>query len=282
MTARVYSHSLLVAALLASPIWAQSGAKQLSPRDLVKQVIYNELHPSATSNLRWRYRLEKQVNGKQEIKAVLETKSGSLDRLLMIDGKPLTSEQNRTEVERILRYTQNPEEQHKAEQARQKDAQQCAALMQVIPDAFLFDYAGRNGSALKITFRPNPQFRPSSREGKVLQQMAGELWVDGDWKRMLSISGHLIDEVRFGGGFLGHLEKGGQFIVKFAEISPGDFEMTQLLVNMHGKALMFKSISVQQSEVHTDFESVPDELTLSEAANMLLQQVFIAESRGAH
>ncbi len=282
MTARVYSHSLLVAALLASPIWAQSGAKQLSPRDLVKQVIYNELHPSATSNLRWRYRLEKQVNGKQEIKAVLETKSGSLDRLLMIDGKPLTSEQNRTEVERILRYTQNPEEQHKAEQARQKDAQQCAALMQVIPDAFLFDYAGRNGSALKITFRPNPQFRPSSREGKVLQQMAGELWVDGDWKRMLSISGHLIDEVRFGGGFLGHLEKGGQFIVKFAQISPGDFEMTQLLVNMHGKALMFKSISVQQSEVHTDFESVPDELTLSEAANMLLQQVFIAESRGAH
>lgn len=281
MTARVYSHSLLVAALLASPIWAQSGAKQLSPRDLVKQVIYNELHPSATSNLRWRYRLEKQVNGKQEIKAVLETKSGSLDRLLMIDGKPLTSEQNRTEVERILRYTQNPEEQHKAEQARQKDAQQCAALMQVIPDAFLFDYAGRNGSALKITFRPNPQFRPSSREGKVLQQMAGELWVDGDWKRMLSISGHLIEEVRFGGGFLGHLEKGGQFIVKFAEISPGAFEMTQLLVNMHGKALMFKSISVQQSEVHTDFESVPDELTLSEAANMLLQQVFIAESRGA-
>jgi len=281
VTARVYSHSLLVAALLASPIWAQSGAKQLSPRDLVKQVIYNELHPSATSNLRWRYRLEKQVNGKQEIKAVLETKSGSLDRLLMIDGKPLTSEQNRTEVERILRYTQNPEEQHKAEQARQKDAQQCAALMQVIPDAFLFDYAGRNGSALKITFRPNPQFRPSSREGKVLQQMAGELWVDGDWKRMLSISGHLIEEVRFGGGFLGHLEKGGQFIVKFAEISPGAFEMTQLLVNMHGKALMFKSISVQQSEVHTDFESVPDELTLSEAANMLLQQVFIAESRGA-
>ncbi len=281
MTARVYSHSLLVAALLASPIWAQSGANQLSPRDLVKQVIYNELHPSATSNLHWRYRLEKQVNGKQEIKAVLETKSGSLDRLLMIDGKPLTSEQNRTEVERILRYTQNPEEQHKAEQARQKDAQQCAALMQVIPDAFLFDYAGRNGSALKITFRPNPQFRPSSREGKVLQQMAGELWVDGDWKRMLSISGHLIDEVRFGGGFLGRLEKGGQFIVKFAEISPGDFEMTQLLVNMHGKALMFKSISVQQSEVHTDFESVPDELTLSEAANMLLQQVFIAESRGA-
>jgi Skp family chaperone for outer membrane proteins len=277
---RYYTLSLLAAALLASSMAAQSNVNQLSPGDLIKQVIYNELHPTSTSNSHWRYLLEKQINGKQETKAVVETEYGSLDRLLMIDGKPLTSDEDRAETERILRFTRNPEEQRKAQQARRKDAQQCTSLMQVIPAAFIFDYAGKNGNAIKLTFKPNPQFRPLSREGKVLQQMAGEVWVDGNWKRLLSISGHLTDEVRFGGGLLGHLEKGGQFVVRFAEVTPGDWEMTHMVVNMHGKALMFKSISVQQSEVHSEFQQVPDELTLSDAANMLLQQTFVAESWG--
>jgi hypothetical protein len=272
------SFSLLAATILASPVAAQSNVNQLSPGDLVKQVIYNELHPTLTSNSHWRYRLEKQVNGKEETKAVVETKSGSLERLLMIGGKPLTSHEDRAETERIMHFTHNPEEQRKAQEARRKDAQQLTSIVQIIPAAFIFDYAGQNSRAIKLTFKPNPQFRPSSREGKVLQQMAGEIWVDGNWKRLLGISGHLTDEVKFGGGLLGHLEKGGQFVVKLAEITPGDWEMTQMVVNMRGKALMFKSISVQQSEVHTEFQQVPDELSLSDAANMLLHQTFVAES----
>jgi hypothetical protein len=38
---------------------------------------------------------------------------------------------------------------------------------------------------------------------------------------------------------------------------------------MRGKALLFKSISVQQTERHTNFESVPDDLDLSDAAGLL-------------
>jgi hypothetical protein len=219
------------------------------------------------------------VDGKQETREVVETKSGSLDRLLSVAGKPLNEAQASNETGRIFRFSHSPEEQRKAEQARRKDAQQCDAFLQMIPDAFVFEYAGESGNATKLTFKPNPNFRPPTREGKVLQQMAGEMWVDARQQRLVSINGQLMNEVKFAGGFLGHLEKGGQFTVKRAEIAAGDWEVTEMTVNMHGKALLFKSICVQQKEVHSNFERVPEDLSLADAANLLLRQTLVASKR---
>lgn len=252
---------------------------QISPAEMVKSVIYNELHPSGGSTIRWKYRLDKESDGKQETREVVETKSGSLDRLLSSSGKPLTDAQANSETERILRFSHSPEEQRKAEETRRKDAAQCAAFMRMIPDAFVFDYAGESGNLAKVVFKPNPQFRPPSREGKVLQQMAGEMWVDASQKRLVSINGRLMNEVKFAGGFLGHLEKGGQFTVKRAELAPGDWELTEMTVDMRGRALLFKSITVQQKELHSNFERVPDDLTLSDAANLLLRQTMVASKQ---
>lgn len=284
MTIHPHSRWLLATAILSASclMSAQTQLTQLSPADLVKQVIYNELHPASGSSLHWRYQLQKQVDGKQETRAVVETKSGSLDRLLMVSGKPLTPQQDNAEAQRIRHLAESPEEQRKAEQARQKDAQQCNAFLQKIPSAFVFGYGGQDGNAIRVTFKPNQQFRPTTREDKVLHQMAGEIWVDGREKRLISISGELMDDVKFGGGLLGHLERGGQFKVKREEIAPKDWEVTELVVNMRGKALMIKSISVQQTETHQDFESVPDELTLADAAKLLLQRTFVASSQRPH
>jgi hypothetical protein len=252
---------------------------QLSPADLVKAVIHNELQPSGGPEIRWKYRLDKESDGKRETREVIETKSGSLDRLLSVAGKPLTGVQASDEAGRILRFSHSAEEQRKAEQTRRKDAEQCNAFMRMIPDAFIFENGGESGSLTKVNFKPNPGFRPPSREGKVLQQMAGEIWVDAKQQRLVSIDGQLMNEVKFAGGLLGHLEKGGQFTVRRAEISPGDWEVTEMTVNMHGKALLFKSICVQQKELHSNFERVPEDLSLAEAANLLLSQTLVAFKR---
>lgn len=253
--------------------------QEIEPATLVKNVIYNEMHPPSSADVRWKYRLEKTVAGKQETRTVVETQSGSLDKLMAIAGKPLSDVQQAAESQRILRFTRSPEEQRKAEQARRKDLQQCNSFLKTIPDAFVFESAGQNANAIKLNFKPNPHFQAPSREGKVLQQMAGEMWVDAQQQRLIAISGRLMNQVKFGGGLLGHLEKGGEFIVKRAEVAPGDWEVTELTVNMQGKALLFKNITVQQHEMHSDFQRLPDDLTLADAASILLRQALVAASR---
>jgi hypothetical protein len=242
------------------------------PGDLVKAVIRNELNPTNRVEIRWKYLLNKEVSGKDETREVVETNSGSLERLIAIAGRPLSSAQQHEEAERILRLVHNPDDQKKLEESRRKDAEQSNAFLRTIPNAFLFEYAEEDGDLVKVVFKPNPQFMAHSREAKVLTQMQGEIWIDAKQQRLVSINGQLMNDVKFAGGLLGHLEKGGQFSVKRTEIAPGDWELTDLAVSMRGKALLFKTICVQQKELHSEFQRVPNNLTLSEAAGLLLDE----------
>ena len=109
------------AILLLAPCIGLAESKsnaQISPADLVKAVIHNELQPSSGPESRWKYRLDKESDGKQETREVIETKSGSMDRLLSVAGKPLTGVQASDEAGRILRFSHSAEEQRKAEQTR--------------------------------------------------------------------------------------------------------------------------------------------------------------------
>jgi hypothetical protein len=52
-----------------------------------------------------------------------------------------------------------------------------------------------------------------------------------------------------------------------------------MAINMQGKILLFKTISVQQKELHRNFERLPDDLNLPDAAGLLLKQSLVADKR---
>lgn len=93
--------------------------------------------------------------------------------------------------------------------------------------------------------------------------------VDSKQERLAAINGHLMEDVKFGGGLLGHLDKGSKFEVIQTEVAPRHWEMTVLDVDMKGKVLLFKTINVQETENHSDFHRVPDDLTVAQAVDLL-------------
>src|SRR5256885_1513366 len=84
--------------------------------------------------------------------------------------------------------------------------------------------------------------------------------------RLQRLSGHLIEDVNFGGGILGKLRKGGNFEVDQAEVGRGHWEITKLDVHITGRAIFFATIKQQQHEVRSDFREVPPGTTLAKAA----------------
>jgi hypothetical protein len=179
----------------------------------------------------------------------------------------------------MQRLVSHPDEQRKLQQASSKKAEQGARLFKILPDVFVFSYAGRQGDLVTLTFRPNPNFQPSSLEARVFHGMQGEMTVDTKEDRLAALSGHLMADVKFGGGLLGRLDKGGKFEVRQAQVAPGQWKMTLLVVDMKGKALLFKTIGVQEMEKHSDFHRVPDDLTLAEAAGILNRETVEADNR---
>ena len=109
----------MILLLVVAVSQAQSAAK-MPAADLVKAVISKELNSSAAPDVRWKYVLYKDADGKQETREVVQTKSGSIDRLLAVGGKPLSSTQEREEADRIVKLSHHPDEQRKMEQAHRK------------------------------------------------------------------------------------------------------------------------------------------------------------------
>ncbi len=160
----------------------------MSAVDLARNVVTNELKVQDEEHRHWMYRLDKEEYGRKQTLEILETNNGSLSRLLSINGRPLDSKQERKENQRMQRLVSHPDEQRKLQQASNKKAEQGARLFRILPDVFVFSYAGRQGDLITLAFRPNPNFQPPSLEARVFHSMEGEMTVDTKQQRLAAPS----------------------------------------------------------------------------------------------
>src|SRR5258706_6631548 len=216
---------------------------QMPAQEIVARVIQNELHALETDHSRWMYVSRQEEPGKKQVREVVQTRFGSLPRLLLLNDQPLTPEQRRKDEERIEKLVNDPSEQQKKLQSQKEDSEKARKMLRVFPLAFLYEYDGEDGHLLRLKFRPNPDFDPPDRETQVFHAMEGNMWVDPKAMRLAKLAGHLTQDVTFGWGLLGRLEKGGTFLVEQTEIIPNHWETTTMDVNMHGQAIIFKSIN---------------------------------------
>jgi len=247
-------------------------AQNLSPNDLVRKVVEHELDAQKNDHSLWMYKDVVNVPGPAKEKVVVQTHQGELTYLEQVDGRPLTPDQKMAERQRIHDFVSDASAQRKAQQASRSDDQKSTQLFSILPDAFVFQFAERNGDNTKLTFHPNPNFRSHSMEAYVFHKMDGFLIVNTREYRLVELSGKLTHGVQFFGGLLGHLDPGGTFDVRMTEVAPSIWNIARMKVNMRGKALFFKTIGDQEDETRSDFHPVPQGTTLSEAEQMLLKQ----------
>ena len=250
-----------------------------SAQQLVRDVVWNEVHAQVHDTSHWRFHETQWKGAARKVYDVIQTKYGDLHRLLAIDGQPLDGKALRAENKRIQKLCHEPQQVEQAQKARDDDAKQEQSMLEMLPNAFLFHEVGRQGDVVKLAFVPDPHFRPTTREAQVFHHMEGTMLVDGRQKRLVEINGELTTPVEFWGGVLGHLDAGGTFNVKQRDVGDGHWDVVYLRVNMNGKALFFKTISVQQREAYTDYKRVRDDITLAQAANVLKQDVESTPSR---
>ena len=240
-----------------------------NPQGLVREVVENGLRQKNREQTHWSYREVVRKDGRLETREVCQTNTGTIDRLVAINDQPLSAEQQRREDVRVQRLLADPSEIRKERQKQLEDSAKQFRMFATFPDAFRYEYAGREGALVKLAFEPNPQFVPSSRQEEVFHHLEGMMWIDPDQKQLARIDGRLTSEAKFAGGLLGRLDKGGVFSVRFSQLDSGQWVMVALHVEMSGKALLFKTISVHEQRDFDDYRGVPDNFTLLQAAELV-------------
>lgn len=274
---------LAAAALLAS---LTCGAQPLpnlsnpdSARAYVRIVIKNQLR-SDQDKSHYMYRLQTRTKNGVQTRENIETDVLTLSRLVAINGQPLNMQQKVAEDARLQELLNDTDEQQKKVRKDKEDQQHTQRLLQSMPDAFIYTYEGTepgpNGSELiRLSFRPDPNFNPPSHEAQVFVGMQGKMWIDPASAHLRKIEATLFRNVNFGWGILGHLDKGGRFIIEQERLPTGRWEQTHEILDFTGKALFFHTISIHDNETESDFRRVPDHLSLKDGLEMLNQQAAV-------
>jgi hypothetical protein len=253
------------ATLLAATV----GSAAQNPRDIVRQAVQTELSASRDDHSHWLYFEFDRQPSKTVKQWVAETNSVSVNRVVERDGQTVSDSQQRQEMSAFI---SDRRAQAKQRKSGQHDDEQAAELLKILPDAFLWTTAGEKGRGLLLHFKPDPQFRPPDFEARVFSAMEGDMAIDREQHRIVSLKGRLIRDVKIGYGLLGELKAGGTFDVERRELSPHIWQITETHVHIQGHALIFKTISEEEDDVKTNFEQMAAGTTLQQAQNELLHR----------
>ena len=242
-----------------------------SPSQLVREVVYNELHDHANHGY-WRYLVEKQSQQETRLEEQIETIDGTVALLVSRDGHALSSEGQQSEQARLDRLLASPMDRARLRQEHQDDEKRIGRILALLPDAFLYEYEGEQNHCHHLIFRPNPDYPAHSIESRIFHAMSGELWIDARMKHLVRLDGELHGNVDFGYGILGRLYKGGWFRLQRVQVSPTDWKTERLEVHMNGHAMLFKTIAREASEVRGGFSPVPAAMNIEKGVDLLRTQ----------
>jgi len=246
-------------------------AQQIIPAgQLVHEVVYNELNDHQGHGY-WRYWIERHTPSETRLEEQVETAEGPITRLSLTNGHPLSPENELEEESRLQHLLTSPSEQARHLRDYEEDEKRIGRILALLPDAYLYEYAGEENGCHKLTFRPNPSYPAHSIEARIFHAMSGTLWVSARYKRLARLDGHVEENLDFGYGILGRLYKGGWFQLERTQVSATDWKTDRLEVHMMGRALLVKSFARETSETRGGFAPVPAGMNLAQGMALLQQ-----------
>jgi hypothetical protein len=147
--------------------------------------------------------------------------------LLAKDGKPLEGNDKQEEDDRFnKRY-----DKLKKEQAELATDPKKRAKKEEQDDAQLSDFLRaetftnprretfRGQQVIAFDFAGNPNYKPKKEIDRIIQKLAGMMWVDEQAREIVRLEAHFAESVKVGGGLLASLQQGSNFVFEQNKIN---------------------------------------------------------------
>jgi hypothetical protein len=111
--------------------------------------------------------------------------------------------------------------------------------------------------AIVVTFTPKRDARPRTREGRLARGFAGEIWIDELAREVVKVDARAIDDLSFGYGVLGRLNKGATVVVRRQPIDANLWLPVSIRFDGEGRALLFRKLTINFAVDWFDYRRVP-------------------------
>lgn len=254
---------LLALNFLLTPLCSAQTAQQI-----MDAACANEIRQQTIGAL-WESTSERRSGGHIIVERTIETVDGDIDQFVSIDGHPpdgAEKTKNDKELQGLLKSAKAREAKHASMLTENEDA---ASIMRVLPKMFLLEDRGQTDGVETIAFRPDPTFQPQTLEQRAVHSMSGTFYVERKTMRFTEIDAMVVEQVQFGFGLLGTLNKGGTYTLQRVEVAPGVWKTKSRKIHLDGRIALLKNISRQSEEVKSGWHPVAPNTTVLQALTML-------------
>lgn len=249
----------------------------IPPRTWAVDAVNNELEALHHKGSYLRYRMHVVDAKGDQVRDVIESEDGTVARLIIKDGKPLTEEQDKAERQRLNAMIESPSEYYKHVKNDSSGRKIADSLMRLMPDAMIYTYVpgqpqtGKNPGMTEIVsdYEPYPKFNPPTTAAEALKGLRGRAWVDAKSKHLVRMEGTVFQGVNFGWGMLAHIYPGGKLVLEQADAGNGRWIFTHFTEQLTVRALMVKTLNINTTVDTSNFQAVP-RMRYQDAIHLLL------------
>jgi hypothetical protein len=249
----------------------------IPPRSWAIDAAANELVALHHKDSYLRYRMETINERGQQIRDVVESKDGTVARLILKDGKPLTPEQDKGERQRLNDMIVSPAAYAKHVKNTESEKTIADKLAPLMADAMINTYtpgqpqSGRNGGALEIVldYKPNPKFVPPNTQAQALTGLQGRVWIDAKTHYVVRMEGTIFRGVNFGWGMLAHIYPGGKVVMDQTNVGGNRWIFTDFSMELSVRALMVKRLDIHSSAKTSNYQTLGP-MSYQDAIRLLL------------
>jgi hypothetical protein len=265
---------ILVGALSAMVAWPVRAAQVPDAKLIVQLAVNTQLAADRDDRSHWRY--IRTDDGRDKL-VVVETETGALIRHIEVNGRPASPAVLAEDDANMQKFMHDPALQRKQRENGAHDDKSAIELLNLMPQAFVWQVESQTPEMITLTYTPNPDFDPPDMEARVMGAMSGTMTVTTQGHRIRTFRGRLGNDVTIGFGLLARIKAGSTFDIERREVSPGYWQIAETHVHISGHALFFKTIGTQEDEVKSDFSLVPLGTTLEQAVGMLKAPAAVAK-----
>jgi hypothetical protein len=265
------------AALTATSSPSPSNPLALPPRSWAVDASLNELAALHHPGSYLRYRMHVRDEKGDQVRDVIESKDGTVARLVLKDGRPLTEAEDKAERDRLQAMIASPSDYFKHVRNEESGRKIADALIRLMPDAMNYTYtpdqpqSGANHGELEIVmdYEPNRNWRPPTTTSAALTGLKGRIWIDAKTRQLVRTEGTIFQGVNFGWGMIAHIYPGGKLVLEQTNAAEQRWIFTHFTEQVTVRALMVKTINVHANVDAEAFQTLPG-LSYQDAIRMLL------------
>jgi hypothetical protein len=185
--------------------------------------------------------------------------------LVKKDGKPLSAEEQKKENEKTQKRIEELQKRQAKKEAKEEKAKEegknedsdepgievfLRACQFVNPRRERF----RGQDVLVFDFEPNPEFKPHKMEEKVVQKLAGVVWIDEKAHDVARLEAYFTGDMKFAGGLLANLQKGTSFVFEQEYVNDEVWLPTYMEAHVGVRLLLVKGFKVNVVTRYSDYK----------------------------